>query len=724
METKNLKSSENELKKSSEMVEKKSVNAADKILNKLAEKRKQNDATVDAVSEKKMEKVIKDETVIETVSEKKVEKVIKDETVIETVSEKKVEKVIKNETVAGRVEKTKEEKEVENKEIKTVTKETVSSEKVIIEDKKEESSERAEVKKEPEIIQVNYNELSKKELIEKLELLLEQPVMTIKDEVEKIKSVFYKKLKVELAESKQKFIEAGGNEREFKVEPSEEEKNFKETYKKFQELKTQHNNRIEQAKKDNLEQKLNIIERIENLVNTQETLNNTFDVFKELQQKWKEIGIVPQEATKDLWSKYNFANEKFYDYVKINRELRDLDLKKNREIKIDLCEKAEKLILVDKIIKAFQELQLLHIKWKETGPVPKENRDDIWERFKETTSIINKRHHDFFQELKTEQENNLKAKTLICDKVEEIANSETITHKDWKEKTTEVIDLQKMWRLIGFAPKKENNEIYHRFRNLCDNFFDKKREYYNSYNEELDNNLQLKTDLCVQVDNLKDNTEWRKTTDSIIEIQKKWKLIGHVPKKDFEQLRKRFTESCNHFFNKKKSFFSDRQKQEEDNFKSKQALIQQIKEIDTAQEDSFGNLQTLQKEWTKIGFVPFKHKDEIYKEFQTVVNDKFSNFKIDSKKRDSLHFNSKLENMVKAPNARTKISYEIEKLKNNLATINDEIRLWENNMGFFAKSKNAESMISDFNKKIDKAKKEADSLKNRIVMLEKANKKL
>jgi len=688
METKNLKSSENEQQKSSEIIEKKQLSAAELILQKY-KKRQQEANSENSENSEKEETPIAEKTVDEKVSSPKIE--------LEELKKlsKEIEEVAK--------------KEAEPEEIKVV--------------EKEKTIESKEDVKEVEKISVDYNDLNKSDLISKLDELLEKPVMSIREEVEIIKSVFYKKHKAEVLENKQKFIEANPDE-EFKPEPSEEEKKFKETYKKYQELKAEHNRKKEEEKQANFKAKLEIITKIENLVNTQETMNKTFDDFKELQQKWKEIGLVPQEETKDLWSKYNFANEKFYDFVKINQELRDLDLRKNLEKKIELCERAEKLVLAEKIIKAFQDLQLLHVEWKETGPAPREKRDEIWERFKEATSKINKRHHEFFQEIKTEQDNNLKAKTLICDKVEEIANLEITSHKEWKDATNEVVELQKIWKLIGFAPRKENNEIYNRFRTLCDSFFNKKREFYSSYNEELENNLQKKTDLCVQVENMKESTDWRKTTVAIVEIQKNWKTIGHVPKKDFEPLRKRFSDACNYFFDKKKEFFAGRTKQEEENLKLKEELVEKIKNIDTSKEDSFNELQALQKEWTTIGFVPFKNKDEIYKNYQTVVDEKFSNFKVNSKKRNEMQFESRLDNMTKAPNAKNKITSEIEKLRNNLATINDEIILWENNMGFFAKSKNAESMINDFNKKIEKSKKEAEEIKKNIVALEVASKKI
>jgi len=688
METKNLKSSENEQQKSSEIIEKKQLSAAEIILQKY--KKRQQDTNTD-ISEKSETPII--------------ERVVEEEKISPKIGLEELKDLSKEiEEVAKKVVVEPEKKEV------------VEKEKII---------ESEEDVKDTEKTTVDYNDLDKNELILKLEELLEKPAIKIRDEVEMIKSAFYRKHKVEVLEAKQKFIEANPEQaQEFKPEPSEEEQKFKETYKKYQELKAEHNRKKEEEKQANFQTKLSIISQIENLVNTQETMNKTFNDFKELQKKWKEIGLVPQEETKDLWSKYNFANEKFYDFVKINQELRDLDLRKNLEKKIELCERAEKLVLAEKIIKAFQDLQLLHLDWKETGPAPREKRDEIWERFKEATSKINKRHHEFFQEIKIEQENNLKAKTLICDKVEEITNLEIVSHKEWKETTNEVIELQKIWKLIGFAPRKENNEIYHRFRTLCDSFFNNKREFYGAYNEELENNLQKKTDLCVQVENMKESTDWRKTTMSIVEIQKNWKTIGHVPKKDFEPLRKRFSDTCNYFFDKKKEFFAGRIKQEEENLILKQELVEKIKSIDTSKEDSFNELQALQKEWTTIGFVPFKNKDEIYKNYQTVVDEKFSNFKIGSKKRNSMQFESRLDNMSKAPNAKTKMSTEIEKLRNNLTTINDEIILWENNMGFFAKSKNAESMINDFNKKIEKSKKEAEDIKKNIVALEVASKKI
>jgi len=570
----------------------------------------------------------------------------------------------------------------------------------------------------------DISQLTKEELITVFKEQLEKPVAKIRLFVDLIKTTFYKKHKAESAEKRRIFLEENkkedGTEVEYKPEPDALELEFKELYKQYRDLRAIRAQEIEKNKQKNLQAKYKIIEEIDNLINNKETLSNTFEEFKNLQKQWKEIGIVPQNDVKQLWDKYNYSVEKFYDFVKINKELRDLDFRKNLEAKIELCERAEELILEPKIVKAFKELQKLHDQWRDIGPISNEKKEEIWERFKNATNQINKIHQEYFDNLKQEQENNLKAKTLISERAEELANDEANNHKKWEENSKEIIELQQIWRLIGFAPKKFNNQIYKRFREACDLFFERKRDFYNQSREEQDNNLQLKTDLCVQVESLIDSTDWRKTSDLIINLQKKWKEVGPVPKKNSDEIWKRFRAACNKFFETKEKFFSERHVEEDNNLKLKLEIIEKLKNFDKADDDkeNLRKLKELQLEWSQVGYVPIKHKDEIQKQYRQIIEQNFSHLKIDEYKRDELRLKNLIDDSKNQPRAKDKLITEKERLKNKLDKIQSEIVLWENNLGFFAKSKNAETMIADFNKKIETAKTQAKSLQKQINLLE------
>ena len=631
-----------------------------------------------------------------------------------------------------KVEEKKEEKpEVEEKkEEKSELKEKIEEKSELkekIEKKTEVEEEKSELKDtiEEKIETVNYNNFSQKELTSQLKEIISKPFSEIKNQAEIIKNIFYKKHNEEILKQKKKFIEDGANENDFKPQENKVEIEFVKYYNEFKKLRQEFNKSEELKKENNLKEKVLIIEQIDNLINTKETLNKTFDEFKILQQKWKKIGDIPQEQTRELWKKYNLATIKFYDFVNINKELRDLDLKKNLEKKILLCEQAEKLLLEPKIIKAFNELQRLHVKWKEAGPAPREKREEIWDRFKKTTSIINKKHHEHFIEIKKEQEENLKVKTIICEKIEEIPINEIKNHKDWSNYTKEIIELQNNWKKIGFAPKSNNVKIYQQFRSACDNFFNKKREFYEVLNKELEKNLQIKNDLIIQVEAVNKSTEWKIMTNRIINIQKKWRTIGQVPRKDYLKIKKRFSEACDLFFDRKRQFFADKENFETENLQLKQELIEKIKQLKSVEnkEENLVNIQKLQKEWTKIGYVHIKEKNNIYKKFQEAIDNKFNEFKITKSKQEELKLKSKIQNMVDSPQSATNLDFEIEKLKNKQAKLKDDIILWENNIGFFAKSKNAASLVSDYKTKIENAKNDEKSIQKQIIMLENVNRK-
>ncbi len=420
---------------------------------------------------------------------------------------------------------------------------------------------------------VDYSGLSRKELVATLSLIVDnRPPSEIVEDVSRIKEFFYKKTKVEFNEKRLNFAKEGGNIEDYKPEPDELENRIKVILETYRNRKSDYNRIQESEKQENLHRKIEIIEKIKDLVNREEAINKTFQEFRNLQNEWHSTGIVPQANLKDLWESYHHSVEMFYDYIKINRELRDLDLKKNMEAKIGLCEKAEELLLEPNAVNAFKLLQDYHNQWREIGPVTHESKNDVWERFREATSQVNKRHHEFFEKQKDEQKKNFDAKTALCEKAEEIANGEILTFADFREKSDAIIECQKLWRTLGFAPKKHNNKIYLRFRAACDKFFEKKRAFFAESKEVQVKNLQLKTELCLKAEALQESTDWKETSEMLIRLQKEWKDIGPVPKKYSEKIWKRFRKACDTFFTHKTEFFAGRDTSYEDNLNAKLAL--------------------------------------------------------------------------------------------------------------------------------------------------------
>lgn len=568
---------------------------------------------------------------------------------------------------------------------------------------------------------IEYAALSKHDLIALLkDLIRNKPVNEIINDVENIKINFYKKHKADIEKKRKSFVEDGGEIEDFMPEEDPLERELKELLKTFKDQKAEYTKVLEETKQKNLEEKYKIIDEIKDLVNKQESINKTFQEFRELQKRWRSIGPVPQANVKDLWENYHHHVEAFYDYIKINQELRDLDLKKNLEAKLQLCEKAEELLLETNIMNAFKMLQELHEQWREIGPVPADMRTEIWERFREATSKINKKHQEYFVNLKSEQKKNLEAKITLCEKAEEICNMEISSNKDWNRLSDEMVELQKVWKKIGFAPKKDNNKVYLRFRTACDNFFARKRQYYSVIKEEQETNLQLKTDLCVQAEALMESTEWKKTTEELIALQQRWKEIGPVPYKVSDKIWKRFRTACDTFFERKSKHFAEVDDTFENNLKRKQELIQQIEAFqpDDNTEASLAKLKEFQRQWAQIGFVPLKDKEEILEKYRITINRKFDELKIDEGHKKLLKFKTKLENMLDKPNSDQRIRQEREKYINKLKQLENDIVLWENNIGFFAKSKNAEAMIKEVESKIAEAKKTIELLNQKISMID------
>ncbi|MEI8224859.1 MAG: DUF349 domain-containing protein [Bacteroidota bacterium] len=572
-----------------------------------------------------------------------------------------------------------------------------------------------------ELPPVDYSGYSKHELVETLGLIIEnRPTAEIRDDVERIKVLFYKKLKLDADERKTKFLDDGGKIEDYRAWVDSDDAHVKHLLEKYKDKKTDYNKVQETEKYENLKKKYDIIDKIKDLVNREESINKTFHDFRTLQNEWHSIGVVPQTSLKDLWENYHHYVEIFYDYIKINKELKDLDLKKNLEAKVLLCEKAEELFLEPNPVNAFRFLQDFHDQWREIGPVPLESKNEIWERFKEATSQINKRHHEYFEKQKDDQRKNLEAKISLCEEVEAINLLEMKNFRDFDERADKVVELQKMWRTIGFAPKKQNNKVYQRFRDACDAFFEKKRGFYSDNKEIQLNNLQLKTELCIQSEVLQESTDWKSTSDALIKLQKEWKEIGPVPRKQSERSWKRFRKACDHFFNRKAEFFAQLDTSYEDNLKAKLSIIEELEKFEPGADvhAAFERLKELQRKWTDIGFVPFNMKDEISNKYRNALNKEFDKLKIGDEDKNILKYKTKLDNLKANPKASRKVRNERDKFFTKIKQLESDIVLWENNIGFFAKSANADTMIREVEEKIDNAKKMIKTLEEKVKMID------
>ncbi|HUX57292.1 MAG TPA: DUF349 domain-containing protein [Bacteroidales bacterium] len=582
---------------------------------------------------------------------------------------------------------------------------------------KEEKQELSDVELPP----VDYSGYSKHELVDTLGLIVEnRPTAEIRDDVDRIKSLFYKKLKLEEDDRKNKYLESGGKIEDYRAWIDPDDARIKQLLEKYKEKRTDLNKIQEAEKHENLKKKYDIIDNIKDLVNREESINKTFHDFRSLQNEWHTTGVVPQSSLKDLWENYHHSVEIFYDYIKINKELRDLDLKKNLESKILLCERAEELLLEPNPINAFRLLQDFHNQWREIGPVPLESKNEIWERFKEATSQINKRHHEYFEKQKDDQRKNLETKLALCEEVEAVNLLEIKNFKDFDERADKVVALQRMWRTIGFAPKKQNSKVYIRFREACDVFFEKKRGFYADNKELQLNNLQLKTELCIKAEAMEESSEWKATSDALIKLQKEWKEIGPVPRKQSERCWKRFRKACDHFFNRKADHFAQLDTSYEDNLKTKLSIVEELEKFESGTDvpAAFERLKDLQRRWTDIGFVPFNMKDEITNKYRNALNKKFDKLKIGDEDKSILKYKTKLDNLKSNPKAFRKVRNERDKFFTKIKQLESDIVLWENNIGFFAKSTNADTMIKEVEDKIENAKIMIKTLEEKVRMID------
>ncbi len=568
----------------------------------------------------------------------------------------------------------------------------------------------------------DYSNSPKEELVETLRLLLDRrTIQEIRKEVENIKSAFYKRHRFEIEEKRRSFIENGGAPEEFLLPLDPLEEQYKELYDSYRIRRTEYLKVLEEEKGKNLLKKKEIIDKIELLVNSQESLNKTFNEFRDLQREWRDLGPVPQSSLRQLWENYHYHVEKFYDFIKINKELRDLDLKKNLEIKLELCEKAEDLLLEPSVIKAFKDLQELHSRWREVGPVPLEKKEEIWDRFKEATTKINKSHQDHFQHLKNEQKTNLEAKIRLCEEIEDILNQGVNSPNKWNESSRKVVELQKMWRTVGFAPKRDNTRVYDRFRAGCDAFFNMKREFFNSHRDVQNTNMQLKNELCIQAESLMNSDEWKQATEDLINVQREWKNVGPVPRKYSDALWKRFRTACDTFFQRKNDHFKGQGSEQVENINRKRDIIATIKAYTFGEDHNkdLNKLQQFQKDFLAIGHVPYDQKENIVKEFRDAINSHFDKLDIDENKREVLKFRQKIDNLAQSPNNRNRIEAEREKLVTRLKQLESDVVLWENNIGFFAKSKKSDSLKIEIEKKIELAKERITTMQEKLGIIDK-----
>lgn len=557
---------------------------------------------------------------------------------------------------------------------------------------------------------------SKEELVGLFARMLEeQPVQSIRRDVEALKIAFYRLRRAEVEAARRRFVEEGGAEEDFTPAVDGVETQLKELFREYRRRRDEFIANLEAEKERNLKIKLEIIEELKELVNSDETLNHTFTKFRELQQRWKETGIVPQQQVKDLWETYNLHVENFYNFIKINKELRDLDLKKNYEQKVALCEQAEALLLEPSIVEAFHKLQKLHDEWRETGPVANEYKEALWERFKAASSRINKQHQEHFEALKAEQVKNLGLKTELCVATEELAAQPLTTRKEWNRASDRLLEIQKTWKTIGFAPKKDNNRIYERFRTACDRFFEAKRQFYAGVKAEMEHNLQLKLELCEAAESLSGSEEWKKATDELIALQARWKQIGAVARRHSDAVWKRFRAACDKFFERKSAHFANVDGEHEENLRRKLALLDEMEAADV-KAGGYEVIRDFQRRWGEIGFVPIKQKDAVQKRYKAAVDALFSVLRGSERDRSMDRFREKVSTLKASGDRR--LRSERERLYNKVRQLEQEIALLENNIGFFAKSKNAEALVADVRAKIDRARGEMAAAIEKVKLID------
>lgn len=568
-----------------------------------------------------------------------------------------------------------------------------------------------------------YNSLSEQELVAKAKEIVEKNeglYAPLKNRLDAIKHCFYRSLRNRHEELKKKFIEEGGLDADFSYPAEPLEQELKSILSVYREKKNEEIQKIEKQKADNLVAKNKILDELKGLLENNEDYGKKVPAFQKLQQDWRSIGQVPASEVNTLWKNYQYYVETFYDNLKINNELREYDFKKNLEQKTELCEMAEALASETDVVGAFKKLQTLHEKWREIGPVSKENRESIWERFKAASTVVNKKHHDFFDELRESENENLVKKTAICEKIESVDIEKISSYKDWQDNTETILALQEDWRKIGFAPRKDNVAIYERFRSACDRFFNAKNEFYKETKERMSENLAKKIKFCEKAEALKDSEDWKSTSDKLIQLQKDWKTIGAVPKKYSDSVWKRFVAACDYFFDRKNEQMKNQKSDQEVNMEKKLQIIEKIKALQIGEdhEASFNALKALIAEWNEVGFVPFKEKDKVYKAYKQAIDEQFDKLNLDQASRRLDVFKTNLEDM--SGKGQQKLLSERKRLLRQYDALSSEITTSENNIGFFGNSKGADALRMEIERKIEKLKQEKNLILEKIKLLEEA----
>ncbi len=563
---------------------------------------------------------------------------------------------------------------------------------------------------------------SKSEIIERVKEIAHSDEHPQKGEIDYLKTIFYKLHFAEREADMKAYLEGGGDPANYKVLPDEDEEVFKAEMGVIKEKRAKLFLEQEKEKQENLKKKLDIIEKIKAMVTSPEEANKSYQDFKKLQQEWKEIKLVPAEKANELWRNYQLYVEQYYDLLKLNSEAREYDFKKNLEIKTKICEAAEKLGTEEDVISAFHQLQKLHQEFRETGPVAKELREEVWARFKAASTIINKRHQQHFESLRAKEEDNLTKKTALCEKIEEIVKEEIKTAGEWEKKTKDIIAIQAEWKTIGFAPQKMNVKIFERFRAACDDFFSKKAEFFKNMKQQFAENADKKRALIEQAKALQDSTEWKSTSDKLIALQKEWKTIGMVPKKLGDKLWNEFLTACNHFFEARNSANAGTRNEERTNLEKKRGIIEQLKALaENAGDNIQDKVRELIDEYNAVGHVPFKEKDKLYKEYHDILDKLYKELNISTARRRLDKFKNNLKNV--AEKGADALDNERARLMRRYEAIKQEVQTYENNLGFLnASSKKGNSLIDEMNRKVQKLKDDMNLVREKIKAIDAENK--
>lgn len=554
---------------------------------------------------------------------------------------------------------------------------------------------------------------SKKEVLDRIAEIAKSDETPEKDEVDHLKASFYRFHIAERDNKQKEYLEAGGDPEKYQILPDEDEEAYKTNMQVIKEKRAKAFEKAQQEREDNLKHREEIIEKIKNMATSPDEANKSYNEFKALQQEWKAIGAVPPEKSSETWRNYQLYVEQFYDLLNLNREAREYDFKKNLEAKTKLCEEAEKLADEPDVVNAFHQLQDLHEQYREIGPVAKDIREDIWTRFKNASTVINKKHQDHFEKLRANEEENLAKKTALCEKTEAVAKEDNKSAADWEKHSKEIIAIQQEWKTIGFAPKKSNEEIFQRFRKACDDFFGRKAEYFKEVRARLYENAEKKKALVAKAQELANSTDWKATSDKLIQLQKEWKTVGTAPRKISDQLWNDFLTACNHFFDARNAAHASVHDEERDNLQKKRDIIELLKKISATDSDAREKVQELTDKYNAIGHVPFREKDKIYKEYHDVMDKIFEELHISAARRHLDNFKNNLRGIAKkgedaVDNERARLARRFEQLK-------QEITTYENNLGFLnISSKKGNSLVDEMNRKVQKLKDDAQLIKEKI----------